>query len=183
MPPPDLPVSSRHRALLGRVRDRPIRSILKSISWRVLGSIDTIILATLLTGGLLGTATKIGIAEVLTKTVLYFLHERIWSYADFGQRDHISPRYRKGHALHRKASEGIRRSAAKTASWRILASLDTTLLSWLFTGSIAIAAAIGGLEILTKLFLYFLHERLWARLRIGLAPERSRRLPTAARLH
>lgn len=175
--------SHPRRPGMDRVRDKPIRSVLKSISWRVVGSIDTILLATLLTGGMLGTATKIGVAEILTKTVLYFLHERGWARAGFGQEAHVSPRYRKGHMLHRKPTEGIKRSAVKTASWRILASLDTMLLSWFFTGSLAVAAAIGGLEIFTKLILYYFHERIWARLRIGLAAAPAApRMPAVVRM-
>jgi len=128
------------------------------------------------------TATKIGIAEILTKTVLYYLHERGWALAGFGQQDHVSPRHRHGRVLRRKSTERIRRSAVKTATWRVIASLDTMLLSWFFTGSLAIAAAIGGAEIITKLLLYFAHERVWARIRIGLeATPSSRKLPAAAR--
>lgn len=164
-----------------RHRETALRSLCKAISWRVVGSLDTILLATLLTSGQVVVATKIGVAEVITKTVLYFLHERVWAFAGFGQENRISTRYSKRHPLGRKSSERIRRSATKTATWRVLASLDTMLLAWFFTGSLAVAAAIGGFEVFTKLGLYFLHERLWARLRIGLAPARASALPVAAR--
>ncbi len=164
-----------------RHRETPLRSLCKAISWRVVGSLDTILLATLLTSGQVITATKIGVAEIITKTVLYFVHERVWAYAGFGQENRISTRYRKHHPLGRKSSERIRRSAVKTATWRVLASLDTMLLAWFFTGSIGVAVAIGGFEVFTKLVLYFFHERLWARLRIGLAPASSSALPVAAR--
>lgn len=162
-------------------RETALRSLCKAISWRVIGSLDTVLLATLFTSGEVFTATKIAVAEVVTKTVLYFLHERGWAYAGFGQENRISTRYRKHHPLGRKSSERIRRSAVKTATWRVLASLDTMLLAWLFTDSIAVAAAIGGFEVFTKLGLYFIHERVWAKLRIGLAPARASALPVAAR--
>jgi uncharacterized membrane protein len=45
--------------------------------------------------------------------------------------------------------------------------MDTFLLSWLITGHVMIAAAIGGFEIITKLVIYFVHERLWAHIRYG----------------
>ena len=60
------------------------------------------------------------------------------------------------------------RSALKGISWRILATADTVLLAFLFTGSITSALSIGGLELLTKTFLYFLHERAWLRVSKGL---------------
>ena len=59
------------------------------------------------------------------------------------------------------------RSLAKAISWRITGSLDTILLSWLFTQSVNTALAIGLTEVLTKTFLYYGHERIWSRIRLG----------------
>ena len=64
-------------------------------------------------------------------------------------------------------SERPIRSLAKAVSWRITGSIDTMLLSWLFTGDLRIAAAIGLTEVLTKTVLYYLHERAWNRIRLG----------------
>ena len=54
-----------------------------------------------------------------------------------------------------------KRHLAKTISWRAIGTLDTFLLSWFITGSIKMGAAIGGIEIITKMILYFIHERIW----------------------
>jgi uncharacterized membrane protein len=54
-----------------------------------------------------------------------------------------------------------KRHLAKTISWRVIGTLDTFLLSWFITGSIKMGAAIGGIEIITKMVLYFIHERVW----------------------
>jgi uncharacterized membrane protein len=59
------------------------------------------------------------------------------------------------------------RSLLKSCTWRVFATMDTFLLSWLITGHVMIAAAIGGFEIITKLVIYFVHERLWAHIRYG----------------
>ena len=56
-----------------------------------------------------------------------------------------------------------KRHIVKTITWRIVGTLDTFLLSWLITGSIKIGAAIGGIEIITKMILYYFHERAWYR--------------------
>ena len=48
--------------------------------------------------------------------------------------------------------ENKSRSVVKSISWRIIASCDTILISYLITGSIAIAASIGSIEVLTKMF-------------------------------
>lgn len=61
-----------------------------------------------------------------------------------------------------RARESHRRSAAKAISWRILGSLDTMLLAYLFTGSMVVAGSIATTESLTKIVLYYLHERAWA---------------------
>ena len=53
------------------------------------------------------------------------------------------------------------RSFLKTISWRILATLDTFLISWFITGSVLIGASIISIEVVTKLFLYYIHEKVW----------------------
>ena len=57
------------------------------------------------------------------------------------------------------------RSLAKAISWRIIASTDTFLISWLITGYLALATTIAGVEAVTKFVLYYFHERAWLRIR------------------
>jgi len=59
------------------------------------------------------------------------------------------------------------RSLAKTVSWRVLASIDTFLIGWLVTGNMIFAGSIASLEVLTKMALYYGHERAWARVLWG----------------
>ena len=59
------------------------------------------------------------------------------------------------------------RSLAKAISWRVTGSIDTLVLSWLYTGDLTIAAAIGLTEVATKMALYYLHERVWNRINLG----------------
>ncbi|MGB3536571.1 MAG: DUF2061 domain-containing protein [Mesorhizobium sp.] len=66
-------------------RDSHTRSIAKAVSWRVTGSIDTFILSWLITGNL-KFAGSIASIEVITKVVLYYLHERAWAVIPFGKR-------------------------------------------------------------------------------------------------
>ena len=63
--------------------------------------------------------------------------------------------------------ENKSRSIGKSISWRVLASCDTILISYLITGSIAIAATIGSIEIMTKMVLYYFHERAWNKFTFG----------------
>ncbi len=59
------------------------------------------------------------------------------------------------------------RSAWKTLSWRTIATLDTVIISYLITGSLAVAASIGSIEVVTKIFLYYFHERAWNKVSFG----------------
>ena len=54
-----------------------------------------------------------------------------------------------------------KRHIAKTITWRIVGTIDTIILSWIIAGDLAIGMAIGGVEVITKMVLYFLHERAW----------------------
>ena len=53
------------------------------------------------------------------------------------------------------------RSILKAVSWRIIGTADTVVLSWIMTGRVLIALSIGSAELITKLILYYLHERAW----------------------
>jgi uncharacterized membrane protein len=55
----------------------------------------------------------------------------------------------------------INRHIAKTISWRIVGTVDTIILSWVITGDLKVGMTIGGVEVVTKMILYFLHERAW----------------------
>ena len=54
-----------------------------------------------------------------------------------------------------------KRHIAKTISWRVIGTLDTIILSGVITGSWSTGLAIGGVEVFTKMILYFLPERIW----------------------
>lgn len=59
------------------------------------------------------------------------------------------------------------RSVVKSITFRILATVTTIILVYIFFGRLDLAALIGGLEILIKLILYFFHERIWNRVSWG----------------
>jgi len=61
------------------------------------------------------------------------------------------------------------RSITKAVSWRITGTLDTIVVSWLITRSFRVAVSIGGVEVFTKMLLYYFHERAWNRIKAGRA--------------
>ncbi|MBY0540851.1 MAG: DUF2061 domain-containing protein [Arcobacteraceae bacterium] len=66
------------------MHEKPYRSIVKAISWRTVGTIDTIIVSYFITGNLI-MAASIGSIEVITKMALYYFHERAWNKLSFGR--------------------------------------------------------------------------------------------------
>ena len=58
--------------------------------------------------------------------------------------------------------EGHTRSLVKAVSWRATGSIDTFVISFILTGHAALAGSIAGTELITKILLYYLHERVWA---------------------
>ena len=53
------------------------------------------------------------------------------------------------------------RHVLKTITWRIVGTIDTIVLSWIITGDFKLGLKIGGVEVITKMVLYYLHERVW----------------------
>ncbi len=64
-------------------------------------------------------------------------------------------------------SEKSYRSLAKSISWRTIGTIDTFLISLIVTGKLDFALTIGGVEVFTKMTLYYLHERTWNRISFG----------------
>ena len=54
-------------------------------------------------------------------------------------------------------------SIYKSLTWRVTASADTFVISWLISGKVEIASAIAGIEVFSKIILYYLHERAWSK--------------------
>ena len=67
------------------------------------------------------------------------------------------------------ASDGQMRSLVKAATWRVTGTIDTFLLSFLFTKSVKLASSIAFTEVVTKIALFYLHERAWNRISWGRA--------------
>ena len=64
--------------------EKPLRSVLKALSWRVVGTLDTLVVSYMLLGEI-GLATSIASIDFITKLVLYFFHERVWNTIKWGK--------------------------------------------------------------------------------------------------
>ena len=97
------------------------RHLAKTMTWRIVGTIDTMIIGWLVSGDPL-VGLSIGGTEVITKMILYFLHERAWFKYGYSKKAHGTKMSRKRHIL-------------KTFSWRLIGTIDTMLLAWLMSGN------------------------------------------------
>jgi len=131
-----------------------LRSLIKGISWRIVATTDTILVALLITclagNCSVDSAIKIGAVEFLIKYLAYYIHERIWQSAL--KDGFLSPR----------------KTLYKTISWRIIA----TTMTFIISGAVLnvfdeVAVFIAITELFTKFALYYLHERMWLKLPLG----------------
>jgi len=60
------------------------RSIAKAVSWRIVATLTTMLLVFIFTGNLVASG-GVGLTELLSKTVIYYFHERAWNATDFGR--------------------------------------------------------------------------------------------------
>ncbi|MEZ4796962.1 MAG: DUF2061 domain-containing protein [Flavobacteriaceae bacterium] len=134
------------------------RHIAKAITWRAVGTLDTILLSWFISGSPT-IGLKIGLAEVITKMVLYYFHERAWFKINLTK---------EGHVL-----ESRKRHIAKTFTWRLIGTLDTMLLAWLISGDPLTGLKIGFAEVISKMLLYYFHERVWYKINFGLAHRKN----------
>ena len=123
------------------------RHLAKTITWRILGTLDTFLLSWFISNDLT-IGFQIGFFELITKMILYYIHERVWFNSTIKSSN-------KRHIL-------------KTFSWRGVGTLDTIILGWVITGNPLTGLKIGGAEVVTKMLLYFGHEKLWYRIDYGL---------------
>ena len=123
------------------------RHIAKSLTWRFIGTIDTLVFTWLITGDLTEGLSISGITT-FTKLLWYYMHERLW--------------------FNSSIIDSNKRHIIKTFSWRGIGTLDTILLGWLITGNPITGLKIGGIETLTKMLLYFGHEKLWYKINYGI---------------
>ena len=61
-----------------------------------------------------------------------------------------------------------KRHLLKTITWRIIGTLDTMLIAWVLSGDPLLGLSIGGIEVFSKMVLYYIHERVWYRSKFGI---------------
>jgi uncharacterized membrane protein len=70
---------------ISRWTETHARSFAKAVSWRATGSLDTFIVAFVITGNP-KVAGSVAVTEILTKILIYYLHERVWAWVPWGKK-------------------------------------------------------------------------------------------------
>jgi uncharacterized membrane protein len=125
------------------------RRLIKGLTWRITGTLDTVLISYFVTGDT-KLALKIGVIELATKIVLFYLHERVWGTVKWGKPEEGG-----------KAADSHARSLTKGITWRLTGTLDTIWIAYYITRNTLQALSIGTIEVFTKIGLYYLHERIW----------------------
>ena len=123
------------------------RHIAKSLSWRLIGSLDTLVFAWLVTGSF-SEGLNVSLLTTFTKLIWYYIHEQLWFKSSM--------------------EDSNKRHIVKTFSWRLVGTVDTILFGWLLTGNPFLGLKIGLFETVSKMLLYFGHEKLWYKINYGL---------------
>ncbi|MDC3366836.1 DUF2061 domain-containing protein [Flavobacteriaceae bacterium] len=129
------------------------RHLAKSISWRIIGTVDTFLLSYILTGSI-SFGLSISGVDFFSKLAFYYFHERFWFLSNIGNAN--------------------KRHLYKTFSWRAMGSLITLIVAWIASGNPLIGFKIGLVESLSKMILYYFHEKLWYRISFGLIERNSK---------
>lgn len=157
-------------------KESRLRSLLKGLSWRGVAMLDTFLVALVVTWIIFGEprfeeSGWIMLIETPLKLLVYYVHERAWQFI---WRDH---------------QVSNKEILYKTISWRVFATTMTFLIAYFIfdqhndtgdasmSGKMAtVALAISITELITKTVLYFYHEKLWLRVKLGQVRKFYRRL-------
>ena len=151
------------------MKQQHIISFGKGISWRIVATCDTILLSYIYTGSI-GNSLKIGFVEVFTKIILFYIHERVWLNIKWGTKIKAILQENENNNIDVFTKEKMLteeehyRSLIKGISWRFFGTLDTIIIATFITGDYSKALKIGATELVTKIILFYFHERLWMRM-------------------
>ena len=137
------------------INESHVRSIVKGISWRMIATSDTFLVVFIITCLLdqcsVENAIKIGVIEFFLKLLIYYAHERVWL------------------KIIKSFTFSKQQSLLKTISWRFVATTTTFLISGAVLNDFnEIALFIDLLELISKFILYYVHERIWLKIPLGL---------------
>ncbi|KAG5178081.1 hypothetical protein JKP88DRAFT_152568, partial [Tribonema minus] len=128
-----------------------MRSLAKAIVWRVAAAVITLASGLVFSKNLRMAASIVG-SDFVTKSGFMFLGERAWNKVNWG----------KG-----AKTDGAKRSLAKALLWRVFATGNTLICGAFLAGDLSVALKIAGSDTVFKTILFYINERMWARVEWG----------------
>ncbi|MEX0940896.1 MAG: DUF2061 domain-containing protein [Candidatus Babeliales bacterium] len=132
------------------MKEIQLRSVIKSISWRLLGTVTLLVLSYFFTQSFI-MATKISIIDIVSNIVMYFLHERVWNQVNWGRHSFLRFIF----------WEDFKRSITKAITWRILASIYLFFVIFLITNQAVVSMNLVIIDAILNIIQYYIHERIW----------------------
>lgn len=134
------------------------RSLAKTVSWRSIGTLNTVLLAWWVSGNPLA-GIQIGAIDTFVKMLLFYIHERLWEYANRSWAWNI-----------KMINKGKIRTIhlIKALTWRTFSSSLTFFLGWIIFTDIKEGFFLALLEFIFKIVLFYGHERIWDKIPYGL---------------
>lgn len=123
------------------------RHLAKALTWRFVGTLDSFLLTWVITDDF-QAGINISSVTTITKFIWYYLHEQIWFKSSI--------------------IKATQRHVLKTLTWRIVGTTDTILFGFIIIGDPWVGLQIGLVETISKLLLYYMHERIWYKVNFGL---------------
>lgn len=123
------------------------RHLFKSITWRLIATLDTLLFSFLITSNI-SQGINITLIDSILKLLGYYFHELLW----------FSSKFNSSHKRH----------IIKTITWRLIATVITSINTYIVTGSFLLGVKLVTIESLSKVILYFFHEKMWYKTKFGL---------------
>ena len=132
------------------------RTIIKTISWRILLTISHFINGLIVTGSI-AIGLKIAGWSLVINSGLYWLHERIWNWVQWNKKPSDNLFFQDGHP----------RTTTKMLTWRAIVNFSNFFVPYFMTGSWGKAGAFFTIAIIVNMSLFYIHERIWNRVKWG----------------
>lgn len=138
------------------INETYLRTLFKTISWRVLLTISHLVNGYLITGSFSAALKIAGIATVIN-SIIYWSHERSWNLTKWNRVPNLFLHFKERHP----------RTISKSVTWRLLITLSNFFVPYFLTGSFGSAAMFLGLATVVNIAIFYLHERGWNIIRYG----------------
>lgn len=132
------------------------RTLVKTISWRVLLTISHFINGLIVTGSIV-TGLKIAGWSAILNSALYWLHERLWNWLQWNRCPKDGVFFLDGHP----------RTTTKMITWRLIVNFTNFFIPYFITGSWGQAGAFFSIAVIVNMALFYGHERIWNRIKWG----------------